>query len=287
MQPFLKGLKVLDLSMRLPGPLATYSLNLSGAEVTKIENTDWGKDPFREKVPGLENFNDWYQNLNSCKKIVELSFKENQEELIKEISDSDIIIAPHSKRLKALIENHSKGVCIFLDSSKTLGGMHDLNALALTETFKSHFIDTLSPPYLPFAGIAFAQLVSQQALAGVIARKHDEAISDVIYLDEAAKLILDSLASNHGPRVLNNGAFPCYQIYPLKDGGHACLAAVEEHYWAEFCEVFQLEFSVTDRMDASGKVEKVIRKLFTNLSTSEIKEKIDNRRFCLTLIDIE
>jgi len=287
MQPFLKGLKVLDLSMRLPGPLATYSLNLSGAEVTKIENIDWGKDPFREKVPGLENFNDWYQNLNSCKKIVEISFKENQEELIKEISDSDIIIAPHSKRLKALIESHSKGVCIFLDSSKTLGGMHDLNALALTETFKSHFIDTLSPPYLPFAGIAFAQLVSQQALAGVIARKHDEVISDVIYLDEAAKLILDSLASNHGPRVLNNGAFPCYQIYPLKDGGHACLAAVEEHYWAEFCEVFQLEFSAKDRMDASGKVEKVIRKLFTNLSTSEIKEKIDNRRFCLTLIDIE
>ena len=286
MKSFLEGVKVLDLTARLPGPLACYCLGLSGAEVTKLENSDWGEDPFKEKVAGLENFNDWYHQLNAKKKIEIISFKKDADRLVEKISESEIIIAPHSKKLKKLVLENAKATAIFLDSSKTLGGMHDLNALAVTKTFRNHLLDSLAPPYLPFAGISFGQLLAQQALAAYIAHLNSTVLeTDVVYLDEAAISILDSLHSTYGPKVLHNGLFPCYNVYPLKDGGHVALAAVEEHYWAEFIQTFELELGLNDRMDTSGKTEKLLRKLFTNLGTNEIKSKIGERQFCLTLVN--
>lgn len=286
MREFLAGLNVLDLSARLPGPLAGYCLQLSGANVTKLENSDWGEDPFKEKLPGLENFNDWYQGLNGKKKIQILSFKDEQKKLIDTIKASEIIIAPHSKRIRKMIEEHAKGCCIFLDSSKTLGGMHDLNALAVTKTFTVHLLSELAPPYLPFAGISFGQILAQQALAAYISHlKSGRFESDVVYLDESAKKILDILHSEHGPKVLHNGLFPCYNVYKLKDDGYIALAAVEEHYWAEFLEVFNLDLTQADRVDTTGKTEEVLRNLFTNLSTNEIRDKVKNRQFCLTIIE--
>tara|TARA_Y100000768_G_scaffold76268_1_gene53975 strand:+ start:10329 stop:11198 length:870 start_codon:yes stop_codon:yes gene_type:complete len=283
---FLNGVRVLDLTARLPGPLATYCLSLSGAEVTKIENSDWGEDPFKENLSGLENFQDWYRNLNKDKTIEIISFKDNQSRLIDAIESSEIIIAPHSKRIKKLILERARGSCVFLDSSQTLGGMHDLNALAVTKTFALHLIESIAPPYLPFAGISFGQLLAQQALAAYIANRQSGKFEyDTIYLDESAKLILDSLYSSFGPKVLHNGLFPCYNIYLLADGGHVALAAVEEHYWAEFNQVFNLNLTSEERLDTTGVTQEKIRNLFTNLTTNEIKEKLKNRQFCLTLID--
>ena len=48
----LKGVKVLDLSLWLPGPYATMTMGDLGAEIIKIENPVNG-DPVRTVFPGM------------------------------------------------------------------------------------------------------------------------------------------------------------------------------------------------------------------------------------------
>ena len=64
----LKGKVILDLSHRLPGPLAGKVLADMGAEVIKVEDQKF-KDPF---IHGLfaemdPSFPHWYEELNSNK----------------------------------------------------------------------------------------------------------------------------------------------------------------------------------------------------------------------------
>lgn len=287
MNSLLEGIHVIDLSGRLPGPYASYCLSLQGAEVIKLENTDWGEDPFNEELINKisPNFQAWYKNLNQNKKIEQISFSEGN--IIDHILKADIIIAPASKKLMKLIQEYQKknSMAAYIHSSKTRGGMHDLNALGLTKTFSLHLQDSEHPPYLPFAGMAFGQFIAQGCLAGWI-KSFRENVSqqETFYLDEITLSLFDVLHSE-GNRFLHNGLLPCYQIYPTKDEHFVCLAAVEEHYWQEFIQVFELPLKAEDSMDSSGKTAEIIRKLFTNLTSSEIKDKIRDRRFCLTLTE--
>ncbi|WP_448585623.1 CaiB/BaiF CoA transferase family protein [Thermaurantiacus sp.] len=69
----LDGLKVVDLSLFLPGPMLTLMLADQGADVTKVEPP--GGDPARAMGPfeGGESF--WFRNLNRGKRTLELDLK--------------------------------------------------------------------------------------------------------------------------------------------------------------------------------------------------------------------
>src|SRR5690348_6041593 len=75
----LKGIRILDLTHRLPGPLAGKILADMGADVIKIED-EKHKDPF---LSGMfsdfdQSFENWYEELNRKKKIVRLDFKSGE-----------------------------------------------------------------------------------------------------------------------------------------------------------------------------------------------------------------
>lgn len=278
-------MKVLDLSSRLPGPYAGYCLALLGAKVFKVENTDWDGDPFNQKevYEQSAHFKDWYQNLNHKKVIESFSFGSEEEKLIEHIRTSQLVIAPKSKKLKNLIEEHAIAPCsiVYVSASKP---MHDLNALGETITFKDHLKLSNHPPYLPFAGLAYGQFLAQVAQNQFIrALEKNSKESSVQLIDEVSKKLFDVLASEN-EEALHLGVFPCYQIYTTADHKHICLAAVEEHYWSAFCQCFNLDLAQYNRFDRSGETQEKLRKLFTKLDSSEIKDKIKDQQFCLTLI---
>ena len=68
----LDGLKIIDLSTRLPGPLSTKILRDLGANVIKIEDVHYG-DSFNPTLAA------WYRALNSDKNIVKLNFNRSEE----------------------------------------------------------------------------------------------------------------------------------------------------------------------------------------------------------------
>ena len=88
----LKGIRVIDFSTLLPGPLATLMLVDAGAEVIKIEKI--GGEDLRKSKPFLKGNSVLFSLLNRGKKSIEVNLK-NQiylEKIKKLIKKSDVII---------------------------------------------------------------------------------------------------------------------------------------------------------------------------------------------------
>lgn len=69
----LSGIKVVDLSVFLPGPMMTMMLADQGADVIKIETA--AGDPAREQAPFEAGQSVWFRNLNRGKKSIVLDLK--------------------------------------------------------------------------------------------------------------------------------------------------------------------------------------------------------------------
>jgi len=70
----LKGLRILDLTLTLPGPYCTHLLADFGAEVIKIENPEGG-DWFRHEEPAIKGLGLRFLDLNRNKKSLTLNLK--------------------------------------------------------------------------------------------------------------------------------------------------------------------------------------------------------------------
>jgi crotonobetainyl-CoA:carnitine CoA-transferase CaiB-like acyl-CoA transferase len=272
--------------------MATMILASLGANVVKIENLDIGADPFQD-IQYLEHaphFEDWYNNLNENKDVLQLSFSKNKEKLEELLNSAHIILIPDVKFFNQMFENLSlqnKAIIKLSGGKGEWKALHDLNALALTRSFKFHCKESSLPPYLPFAGISYAQYLSTACL-GILRKveKSNKTHSETIYLKEVTDFILDSLHSEQvtSPnKFLHNGAFPCYQMYKTSDAKTVCLAAVEGKYWRNFTELFKLDIIEDQRFDASGKTTETLKNMFANLSSDEIRSMTKNTELCLTI----
>ncbi len=281
----LNNLRILDLSQRLPGPLATKELEMLGAVVTKATPLE-KKDAF-EKANDLL-FNEWFKNFNDQKTKVSFT-DESLKDLIK---NNDIIIAPST--FSETNFDLNKKVLIKVGGSVDLSPMHDLNALAKSKSFKIYLeefdSDQIDPPYLPIAGIIYGQKIALTALAGML-KLHELGQTQIIdlFLDRSAQQTLDlfwseNLESSGMTRFLHNGALPCYNIYTTKDDKYVALACVEEHFWEKFCDIFELPLKNEDRFDTTNSTIVKISKTFRKLNIKEIINRVGDEHICLTPI---
>jgi crotonobetainyl-CoA:carnitine CoA-transferase CaiB-like acyl-CoA transferase len=88
----LSGIKVVDLSVFLPGPMLTMMLADQGAEVIKIETA--AGDPAREQAPFEAGQSVWFRNLNRGKKSIVLDLKDEdgKTRLWDLIEDADVFV---------------------------------------------------------------------------------------------------------------------------------------------------------------------------------------------------
>lgn len=283
----LEDLTIVDFSSRLPGPLATFVLSDLGANIIKIESSS-RQDPFNEDdlhaiAPA---FKDWYQQINKNKKIQIFDFKEDKDKILKIVSAADAIIAPSNKFFDHFLSQAEYKVLIKIAGGKNQVNLHDLNALALTKTFKLHTDKT--PPYLPFAGINLALILANNISAGIIKYfKTQQKIEKKVYLSESTDLVFDALYSESfktRTKQLHNGGLPSYNIYESKDKQRFCLAAVESKFWDRFIELFEFELNSEHRYDNSGKSFEIIQNKFATLDSNEIQSIIKHDDICLTQI---
>src|ERR1051325_3834482 len=73
----LKGLRILDFTRLLPGPLATMLMADMGADVIKVENQD-PPDYIRFFPPFIENQSAFYLSLNRSKRSLALNFSSSE-----------------------------------------------------------------------------------------------------------------------------------------------------------------------------------------------------------------
>src|SRR5271169_5551455 len=88
----LTGIRVLDFSTLLPGPLATLLLAEAGAEVIKIERP--GGEEMRHYVPKWGNNSINFAMLNRGKKSIDVDLKEatGRDKILKLVTESDVLV---------------------------------------------------------------------------------------------------------------------------------------------------------------------------------------------------
>lgn len=299
-------LKILDLTHRLPGPLAGKVLADLGYEVIKIED-QVHKDPF---LSGMfsefdDSFEDWYKELNKDKKVLRLDFKSPtiKDQVAKYIESADGILLSLSPKLKlslGLDDESLKKInrplaVVELEASKDgKKAMHDLNALALSGYLSLHVAhensQIVDPPFFPVAGIAFGQQVATQILANFIeAKETGRCVKNTSYLFETAESILhpfwsQTLRDQKRTKFLHNGAYPCYSLYRAKDGHYVGLAAVEEKFWTDLIALFHIPLPLEKRFDRDAAAFKIVADVFAKLTSDEIENMTHNKELCLSIV---
>lgn len=88
----LTGIKVVDLSLFLPGPMLTLMMADHGADVIKVEPPTG--DPARQMEPVEAGQSVWFRNLNRGKKALALDLKSEEgcERLWELLADADVMI---------------------------------------------------------------------------------------------------------------------------------------------------------------------------------------------------
>jgi crotonobetainyl-CoA:carnitine CoA-transferase CaiB-like acyl-CoA transferase len=88
----LSGIKVIDLSVFLPGPMLTMMMADQGAEVIKIETATG--DPAREQAPFEAGQSVWFRNLNRGKKsmVLDLKSDDGKARLWELIEQADVFV---------------------------------------------------------------------------------------------------------------------------------------------------------------------------------------------------
>jgi crotonobetainyl-CoA:carnitine CoA-transferase CaiB-like acyl-CoA transferase len=297
----LKGLRIIDLTHRLPGPLAGKILHDLGAEVIKVED-EKHRDPF---LSGMfsefdKSFENWYEELNGSKKIIRLDFKspDIKKQIAEIVKDADGVLLSLSPKLKTgLGLDHFSGKLAVVEleaSSSHNKAMHDLNALAISGYLSLHVAhetdDIVPPPFLPVAGIAFGQQVATQMLANIIAsQKANSVVKTISYLHDTTDSIFHpfwskKLRNEKRTKFLHNGAYPCYCLYRCKDANYVALAAVEEKFWSDFIATFKVPLALEKRFNTDPSSFRIVADTFAKLTAGEIEAKSNDKELCLSIV---
>ncbi|HLG88505.1 MAG TPA: CoA transferase [Alphaproteobacteria bacterium] len=255
---FLAGIRVLDLTRHIPGPLATLLMADMGAEILKIEPP--GGDEMRTLGPkDKEGRSIYFEALNDGKSTRRMDLKDaaQRAEFLELVKAHDVLIESFRPdvmgrlglgydTLKAvnpgLVYCSMNGYGYGGPLAKSAG--HDNNYLALAGILhrngegKPAFFD---PPISDSAGSLMAIIAILGAL-NARARDGKGCEIDLALADAAMPLQAYQLAALGRAGIVPqpadyylNGGAAYYQIYPTADGYHLALGAVEAKFWEAFC----------------------------------------------------
>ena len=283
----LEGIKVIDFSTLLPGPLASLFLSETGAEVIKIEKPGVG-DEIRLSNPQWGEQSVSFSLLNRGKKSLSLDLKDpkNLKILIPILKEADIIIEQFRpgvmKRLGLDYESVKKinQDIIYVSITgygqygpKSMVAGHDLNYIGnagLLSISMGRENDTVVPPALvaDIAGGSYPAVINI-----LLALRKRDLNKEGSYIDLSMTENLfpfmfwglgSGFAHNKWPGnsdgVLSGGS-PRYNIYKTSDGNYVAAAPLEDRFWNKFCEVIELPKKFIKMQNDQEKVIQEIRKI--------------------------
>ena len=283
----LEGIKVIDFSTLLPGPLASLFLSETGAEVIKIEKPGVG-DEIRLSNPQWGEQSVSFSLLNRGKKSLSLDLKDpkNLKILIPILKEADIIIEQFRpgvmKRLGIDYESIKKinQDIIYVSITgygqygpKSMVAGHDLNYIGnagLLSISMGRENDTVVPPALvaDIAGGSYPAVINI-----LLALRKRDLNKEGSYIDLSMTENLfpfmfwglgSGFAHNKWPGnsdgVLSGGS-PRYNIYKTSDGSYVAAAPLEDRFWNKFCEAIELPKKFIKMQNDQEKVIQEIRKI--------------------------
>jgi len=259
----LTGIRVLDLSRLLPGPVAGMHLADMGAEVIKIEDPGAG-DYARTMGPVRQQVSQFFVAVNRGKRMMRLDLKDaaQRAEFLTLVESADVVLESFRpgvlERLglgwEMLKQRNRKLVLCAIsgygqDGPLAQAAGHDINYCGLAGTLEQNVGPDGTPalPNLQVGDLLGGALTAVQGiLAALLAvkmggpgRRVDVSMTDAVFAHNLMPLIaVNNLGRAAAPgRDLLTGGVPCYNVYRTADGRFMAVGALELKFWEGCCEV--------------------------------------------------
>ncbi len=316
----LSGVRVVDLSLLLPGPLCGMYLGDMGADVIKVENprmpdlTRLMGDRVRGPDGG-EGESGLYLMVNRNKRAITVNLKrdEGRAVLLKLLETADILLEgfrpdtlsemgigyPELKdRFPRLIYCAISGYGASGPYKKLAG--HDANYIGY-----SGLLDITGeaggPPVLPgfqVADIAGGTLTAMSSiLAALYAREKTGRgqFLDVSMMDGAFSLLTlhagEYIATQRSPergKMTLSGGIPNYHVYACKDGRYVVLGALEERFFRSFLRAVGEE-RLLEGVELSpaglARIKPEIERIFRSRNRDDWRDLFLNTDVCLAPVN--
>ena len=306
----LKGLRVLDFSSLLPGPLASLFLAEAGADVVRIEKPPLGDD-LRRNEPLFGPASASYAVLNRGKRAYVADMKDVSEraKVLTLAGKADVIIEQFRPGVIDRLglgydEVYSRNPRVVYCSITGYGpdgnfsdrAGHDLTYLAesglLGLSVGSNGSPTLPPTVIAdIAGGSYPALVN--ILLALLQRDvtnrgthlkvsltHNLQVMSYSYF---AKYQVTSRAPAPNMEKLT-GASPRYQIYGTLDGRWLAVAALEQKFWDRLVDLIDLPEKFRDERGQERSVIDAMREIFSSKSASYWKSHLTGEDVCAVVV---
>lgn len=305
----LKGIRVLDFSTLLPGPMCSLLLTEAGAEVIKVERPGRG-DEMRSYAPKFGGDSVNFALLNRGKRSITLNLKNelDRDSALHLVMESDILIEQFRPGVMSRlglgyedISAHNPRIiyCSISGYGQT-GPMtdvaaHDLNYLAESGML-SLCAGSNGAPVLPPALIADISGGAYPAMMNILLalRQRDSSgrgcYLDISMADNLFPLMYWALgngwAAGQWPLLggeLVTGGTPRYQIYRTKDGRFLAAAPLEQKFWENFVGALNSPELLDDASDPLGVREK-IASIISTATAAEWAQRFSGMDVCVAVV---
>jgi len=307
----LTGVRVLDLTRLLPGPVATLHLADMGADVIKIEDHAAG-DYARILGDGPDGVSVFFRSVNRNKRGLRLDLKQarGREVLLHLARAADIVVESFrpgvSDKLgigyEALRAVNPKIVyCAITGYGQTgplaMAAGHDLNYIGFAGVLDQIGIDA-GQPAIPNLQVGDLLGGAMTAVMGILAalfdaqrtgqgRLVDVAMSEAVLAHNLFPLFALQTAGAvpaRGGDILSGGDAG-YGVYATADGRYMAVAPLEQKFWQVFCEAIgrpDWQARHGARGAAAAALRRELVELFASRSQAYWRDFFANVDCCVT-----
>ena len=310
----LEGVRIIDFTRLLPGPLATMMLADMGADVIKVEDPD-SPDYIRGFEPLIEGTSAFYYALNRNKRSLAVNTlsQEGKAIIIELVKNSDILIEQYRPGVMkkfgmdydTLHAVNPRLIYISItgygqDSSMSQAAGHDINYIAMAGALGITGADNGEPfiPGFQLADIAGGSYMTMNALTAALFKREKTGIGeyiDIAMTDSVLPFIaLPFAAQQTGGDNFKRGKFQLsggqanYNIYICSDAKYLALGSLEPKFWNTVCDKLNKP-EWKEKIIADDATQQSIRKELQNIFLQKTREQwlsfFSNDDICLTPIN--
>lgn len=306
----LSGIKVLDFSTLLPGPLATLFLAEAGAQVIKIERPGEG-EAMRSYEPRWDRELVSFAMLNRGKQSLALDLKSERhlDFLVPLIKEADIIVEQFRPGVMERLGLGYEAVSLLnpgiiycsvtgygQTGEKALKAGHDLNYIGDTGLLALSMGPNARPTVPPLLAADIAGGSYPTVVNILLALLQREKTGQGCHLDIAMAdnmfmlmwwAIGNSLVTGNWPGngdAQLTGGSPRYQIYPTADSRHIAVAALEQKFWESFCDAIGLADDFRNDIQDPAASIAAVRALVSEYPASYWEPVLAEADCCCTVV---
>ncbi|HEX7116437.1 MAG TPA: CoA transferase [Steroidobacter sp.] len=306
----LQGVRVVDFTTLLPGPLATLMLGEAGAEVVKIERP--GGDDMRRlgaRLPSGKSV--LFEALNRNKRIVEMDLRDpgGVRQARELVTRADVVVEQSRPGVMARLGlgysdmkalNPRLIYCSITgygqSGPRSQDAGHDLNYVAdagLLANVAGCAGEPVLPPTL-IADIGGGTLPATLNILLALRQRDmtgegchiDISMSECVLLFQPfayADVVAHGRPGSPGCGLLTGGS-PRYRLYRAADDRWLAVGALEEKFWRNFCDVIRLPEGLRDDTADPASTTMAVQKLIGEHSSAEWLRRFAGRDACVSLV---